>query len=62
MNLAGLIINCGDGLDVKAQVSGRPIGLNLGFELSFNPFSYTPTFRSLAETLPPRSTRVNSSC
>ena len=37
-----------DGMDIKAQVSGRPIGLNLGFELSFNPFSYTPTFKSLS--------------
>ncbi len=37
-----------DGLDVKAQVSGRPIGLNLGFELSFNPFSHTPGFKALA--------------
>jgi len=37
-----------DGVPVLAQVSGRPIGLNVGWELSFNPFSYTPTWRSLA--------------
>lgn len=36
-----------DGLNIKAQVSGRPIGLLMGFELSFNPFSNTPTFKSL---------------
>jgi len=37
-----------DGLQVRAQVAGRPIGLMLGFELSYNPFSFTPTWKSLA--------------
>lgn len=36
-----------DGLEVRAQVCGRPVGLLLGYELSFHPFSYTPTWKSL---------------
>ena len=35
------------GLPVKGQVSGRPIGVLLGFELAMNPFLYTPTFQRL---------------
>ncbi|WP_157220658.1 N-acyl-D-amino-acid deacylase family protein [Flavisphingomonas formosensis] len=35
------------GLEVRGQVSGRPIGMLLGFELSYHPFSYTPTWKSL---------------
>ncbi|SFS09419.1 N-acyl-D-amino-acid deacylase family protein [Sphingomonas jatrophae] len=35
------------GLEVRGQVSGRPIGMMLGFELSYHPFSYTPTWKSL---------------
>ena len=35
------------GLDVQAQVSGRPIGALLGFELSRNPFWQSPTFKQL---------------
>jgi N-acyl-D-aspartate/D-glutamate deacylase len=37
-----------DGVCIRAQVSGRPIGLNLGWQLSFNPFSYTPSFREIS--------------
>lgn len=40
------------GLAVKAQVSGRPVGVMLGWELSFNPFSHTPTFLALADRSP----------
>ncbi|WP_207796397.1 N-acyl-D-amino-acid deacylase family protein [Pseudohalioglobus lutimaris] len=51
------IENCQrDGLQVKAQVSGRPVGILMGFETSFNPFSYTSTFKSLL-TLPPAERR-----
>ncbi|XHS01404.1 amidohydrolase [Sphingomonas sp. DBB INV C78] len=35
------------GLEVRAQVSGRPVGMLLGYELSYHPFSYTPTWKSL---------------
>ena len=41
-----------DGLPVVAQVFGRPVGMLLGFELNFNPFSFCPTYRPLA-ALPP---------
>ena len=37
-----------EGLRVRAQVSGRPIGLNLGFDLSFHPFTHTPAWRGIA--------------
>ncbi|MCW5745800.1 MAG: amidohydrolase family protein, partial [Alphaproteobacteria bacterium] len=37
-----------DGLPIKAQVCGRPVGLLLGFELSRNPFLTHPTYRKLA--------------
>lgn len=40
-----------DGLDVHAQVSARPIGVMLGFDLSYHPFVFTPTFKKL-ESLP----------
>lgn len=36
-----------EGLPITGQVSGRPVGILMGFEVSFNPFSYTPTFKSL---------------
>ncbi|HJQ55445.1 MAG TPA: amidohydrolase family protein [Vineibacter sp.] len=38
----------GDGLPIKAQVCGRPVGLLLGFELSRSPFFSHPTYRKLA--------------
>ncbi|ARS29499.1 N-acyl-D-amino-acid deacylase family protein [Sphingomonas sp. KC8] len=36
-----------DGLSVRGQVSGRPVGMMLGFDLSYHPFVFTPTFKSL---------------
>jgi len=36
-----------DGLEVRGQVCGRPVGLLIGFELSRNPFYTTATFRQL---------------
>jgi N-acyl-D-aspartate/D-glutamate deacylase len=36
------------GAHIKAQVCGRPIGVLLGFELSYNPFSYTPSYAAIA--------------
>lgn len=41
-----------DGLTVRGQVSGRPVGMMLGFQLSYHPFVYTPTFKSLAYLAP----------
>lgn len=37
-----------EGLEIKAQLMPRAIGMILGFELTLNPFYTTPTFRSLA--------------
>lgn len=37
-----------DGLPMRAQVCGRPVGMMLGFELTLNPFMATPTYRALA--------------
>jgi len=36
-----------DGIKIKGQVAGRPIGLLMGFEFSVNPFCTTPTFQAL---------------
>lgn len=36
------------GLEVRGQVSGRPVGMMLGFELSYHPFCFTPTWKRLA--------------
>jgi N-acyl-D-aspartate/D-glutamate deacylase len=40
-----------DGLSIRGQVYGRPIGLLLGFELSRNPFSLCPTYLEEVEGL-----------
>ncbi len=47
-----------DGLEVRGQVSGRPIGLMLGFDLSYHPFVYAPTFKKLVGL--PRAERLNA--
>lgn len=38
----------GEGLPIKAQVCGRPVGVLLGLELTLNPFSAHPSFREIA--------------
>jgi N-acyl-D-aspartate/D-glutamate deacylase len=38
-----------DGLPVKAQVAPRPVGLLLGLQSSFNPFSLYPAYQSIAK-------------
>lgn len=37
-----------DGLPMRAQVCGRPVGMMLGFELSLNPFIETQAYREVA--------------
>ncbi|MFD2499903.1 hypothetical protein ACFSTI_15030 [Rhizorhabdus histidinilytica] len=37
------------GVPMKAQVLGRPTGLLLGLELSYNPFSLYPSYREIAD-------------
>lgn len=37
-----------EGLPIKAQVIGRPTGVLLGLELSYNPFSLHPTYAALS--------------
>ncbi len=41
----------GEGLPIKGQVCGRPVGLLLGFSLTLNPFSAHPSYQAL-ENLP----------
>jgi len=38
-----------DGLDIKAQVAARPVGVLLGLELTMNPFSRHPVYREIAK-------------
>jgi N-acyl-D-aspartate/D-glutamate deacylase len=37
-----------DGLPMKAQVAGRPVGVIFGLELTLNPFSYHPSYQAIA--------------
>ena len=39
---------CAEGLNVKGQVIGRPTGMLLGLDCSFNPFSLNPSYLELA--------------
>jgi N-acyl-D-aspartate/D-glutamate deacylase len=38
-----------DGLPVRAQVCGRPVGVLFGLELTHNPFSAHPSYRAIAD-------------
>jgi N-acyl-D-aspartate/D-glutamate deacylase len=38
-----------DGLPMRAQVAGRPVGILFGFELTLNPFSQHPSYREIAK-------------
>ncbi|OAI40086.1 amidohydrolase [bacterium SCGC AG-212-C10] len=38
-----------EGVDMKAQVCARPIGLIMGIEATVNPFMYTETYKSIAD-------------
>ena len=46
--LAGVAAANADGLPIKAQVAGRPVGVLLGLELTMNPFSQHPVYREIA--------------
>jgi len=46
--LARLEAAVDEGLPMKAQVCGRPVGLLLGLELTLNPFSFHPSFAALS--------------
>ena len=38
-----------DGLSIRGQVCGRAVGGILGFELTFNPFSFCPTYQEIVD-------------
>lgn len=46
-----------EGLEIRGQVCGRPIGLLLGFQLHSNPFQNCPTWQAEIEALP-RASRL----
>jgi N-acyl-D-aspartate/D-glutamate deacylase len=46
--LAGVAAANAEGLPIKAQVAGRPVGVLLGLELTMNPFSQHPVYREIA--------------
>jgi N-acyl-D-aspartate/D-glutamate deacylase len=47
--LASLRAAVEDGLEMRAQVAVRPIGVLFGLELTMNPFSLHPTYRAMAK-------------
>jgi len=38
-----------DGLEIKAQIMPRPVGILLGLELSVNPFAFNPSYKEIAQ-------------
>ncbi len=47
-----------EGARMRAQVCGRPVGILLGLDLSFNPFSFCPSYQEVAHL--PRVERVKA--
>jgi len=47
--LGEIEIAAAEGLDMRAQVGPRPVGLLLGLELTLNPFSGHPVYQSIAD-------------
>lgn len=47
-SLAALDRAAGDGLQIRAQVAPRPVGMFYGLELSFHPFAYHPSYKRIA--------------
>ena len=47
-SLAALTAAADDGLQMRAQVAPRPVGMFYGLELSFHPFAYHPSYKAIA--------------
>ncbi len=47
-SLAALTRAADDGLQMRAQVAPRPVGMFYGLELSFHPFAYHPSYKAIA--------------
>jgi hypothetical protein len=45
-----------DGLQMRAQVAPRPVGMFYGLDLSFHPFAFHPSYKKIAHL--PRTERV----
>jgi N-acyl-D-amino-acid deacylase len=37
-----------DGLEIRAQVAPRPVGMFYGLDLSFHPFAFHPSYKAIA--------------
>ena len=48
-SLDGLTRAANDGVDIRAQVFPRPVGVLFGLDLSFHPFALHPSFRALVD-------------
>jgi N-acyl-D-aspartate/D-glutamate deacylase len=46
-SLAALSDAAADGLQIRAQVAPRPVGMFYGLDLSFHPFAYHPSFKAI---------------
>ncbi len=47
-SLAALSDAARDGLEMRAQVAPRPVGMFYGLELSFHPFAFHPSYKAIA--------------
>jgi N-acyl-D-amino-acid deacylase len=55
-SLEALSAAANDGLQMRAQVAPRPVGMFYGLDLSFHPFAYHPSYKKIAHL--PRTERV----
>ncbi|MES2714902.1 MAG: amidohydrolase family protein [Pseudomonadota bacterium] len=46
-SLSALSQAAADGLQIRAQVAPRPVGMFYGLELSFHPFAYHPSYKAI---------------
>ena len=55
-SLEALSAAANDGLQMRAQVAPRPVGMFYGLDLSFHPFAFHPSYKKIAHL--PRTERV----
>lgn len=49
ISLAALSAAAADGLEMRAQVAPRPVGMFYGLDLSFHPFAFHPSYKAIKD-------------